>query len=178
MLSFLYDFLQAIIVAGVPVGFFSFTMIYYAYSRDYLAIDLDIKQAFKKQHSEQSALSKKHKKNLHFFHSKWVTFGGGFYGLIALLTFLVIELSQVYNFFSNLDRWQDVSQLLTLNALISMFVDSIVNMITAAIWFTYWPNELSSLSFWIVILVAYIAYRLAGVLAKNYAINQQQKIIE
>jgi len=169
------DALEALIIAGIPVGIFSFLMVYFAYEKHYLSLDVEIKHAFKEQDVEYSSLSKKHKKKLKFMHSKWVAFGGGYYGLIALITFVVIELTQVVEFLLSVTGWQDFANLLSVSALISMFIDSIVNMVKAAIWFTYWPSRLEPQNFIIWIIVTYITYRYGAHLAKRYVLTKREK---
>jgi len=168
------DLIKAILFVGIPVSAFSFLMVYYAYFKGYLSTDIEFKDAFKKNNTAHSTLSKKNKKNLLFLHSKWVTFGGGFYGLIALLTFIVIELLQVTNFWLNVSSWQEVTALFSIQALIGMFVDSILNMIKAAIWFTYWPGILNTSNFISWVIVAYLGYRLGAKFAKDYLLLKRE----
>lgn len=170
----LIDMLKAILFVGVPVCAFSFLMIYYAYLKNYLSTDVEFKHAFKKEHQQHSTLSKEHKKNLQFFHSKWVTFGGGFYGLIALLTFMVIELLQIVNYWLSVTSWQDVTALFTLGAIIEMFVDSIINMVKAALWFTYWPDVFNTPNFILLVIIAYLGYQYGAKLAKDYVLKQRE----
>ncbi len=173
----LIDVIKAILFVGIPIGAFSFLMLYYAYFKGYLSTEVELKYAFKNPDAQQSTLSKKHKKNLVFLHSKWVTFGGGFYGLIALLTFIVIELLQIINFWLSVEGWHDITALFTLNSLISMFIDSLLNMLKAAIWFTYWPSILSTENYIVWILIAYIGYRFGAKFANTYAITKQKEAI-
>jgi len=169
------DIVKAILLAGIPVAAFSFLMVYYAYLNNYLSTDVSFKHAFKNKNGAQTKLSKKHKKSLLFLHSKWVTFGGGFYGLIALLTFVVIELLQIVNFLISIRSVQDITALFSINALVSMFVDSIVNMVKAAIWFTYWPDVMNSQNFLVWLIIAYLGYQLGARLAKFYIIRVRCK---
>ena len=161
---------EAIFIAGLPVFLFSFFMVYFSYKKSYLSSDVPIKNAF---NNNSSQLSKENKKNLLFIHSKWVTFGGGFYGLIAVLTFLIIEVSQVLNFWINVTSWKNVADLFSISSLISMFVDSLINMVTAAIWFTYWPNKLQSSHFILWVIIAYFCYRMGAEHAKKYYISKK-----
>ena len=174
-MDYILEAIKALALAGIPVGAFSFLMIYFAYKKGYLSTDVEFKHAFKNTNDEQSTLSKKHKKSLQFFHSKWVTFGGGFYGLIALATFIVIELSQIVNFWLNVRSMSDITDLFSITALIGMFVDSILNMIKAALWFTYWPSELGSNHFIIWVLAAYLSYRIGAKYAKYYVLAQRKR---
>lgn len=171
----LIDLIKAVLFVGIPVGVFSFLMIYYAYLKNYLSTDVEFKDAFKKHNREHSTLSKQHKKNLLFLHSKWVTFGGGFYGLIALLTFIVIELKQIVGFWFNVTGWHDITNLFRLSTLIEMFVDSIMNMLKAAIWFTYWPSEFDTDNPIVWGIIAYLSYRFAAKKAKDYVLAERKK---
>ncbi|NQZ20427.1 MAG: hypothetical protein HRT53_00050 [Colwellia sp.] len=173
----LLDILRAILFVGIPVGVFSFLMIYFSYQKGYLSTDVELKDAFKKKNNNtQSSLSRKHKKDLLFLHSKWVTFGGGFYGLIALLTFIIIELTQVVNFLFSITGWQDIIALFSLDTLIAMIIDSITNMIKAAIWFSYWPDKFNTENFVVWILIAYISYRFAAKYAMRYTLYQREQV--
>lgn len=163
---------EAILIAGLPVFLFSFFMVYFSYKKGYLSSDVSIKNAFNKN-NHSSQLSRENKKNLLFIHSKWVTFGGGFYGLIAVFTFLIIELLQIFNFWLNVTSWKDVTDLFSISALISMFVDSIINMVTAAVWFTYWPNKLQSSHFILWVIIAYFSYRIGAEHAKKFYISKK-----
>jgi len=174
-MDLLLDTLKAALFVGIPVGMFSFLMIYLAYSKGYLSTDIEIKHAFKNQDDESSTLSKKHKKSLLFLHSKWVTFGGGFYGLIALATFVVIEVTQIVNFWRGVRSFSDITDLFSISSFIGMIVDSFVNMIKAALWFGYWPSELDAKHFIIWVFVAYLAYRIGAALAKRYVLIKRNQ---
>lgn len=164
---------EALFIAGIPVFIFSFLMVYFSYKKGYLSTDVSIKNAFNKDEKSSSKLSKENKKNLQFIYSKWVTFGGGFYGLIAVLTFFIIEILQILNFWLNVSSWKDITDLLSISTIFSMLADFIVNMISAAIWFTYWPNKLQSSHFILWILVAYLCYRFGAHSAKRYFLTQK-----
>ncbi|MDO6445462.1 hypothetical protein Q4493_06680 [Colwellia sp. 1_MG-2023] len=172
-MELIQDAFVALFFAGLPVYAFSFLMVYFSYQKGYLSTSIAFKNAFDKNDENPSQLSKKNKKNLPFFHSKWVTFGGGFYGLIAVLTFLIIELLQIVNFWLGVTRWQDVTDLFSIGAFIGMIVDSFMNMITAAIWFTYWPNKLPASHFLLWILIGYGCYRLGAHSAKYFYIHKR-----
>ena len=66
---------------------------------------------------------------------KWFSFGGGFYGLVALYTWLVIEWNEVWNFLTDLPGIVfsfDLGSLISL--VISFFIESLMNFITAIAW--------------------------------------------
>ena len=168
----LLDALHSILYAGLPVGIFSFLMVYYAYFKGYLSPSMSIKLAFANK-GDDHKLSKKHKKQLQFLHSKWLTFGGGFYGLVALLTFMYIEIEQMVQWLLKATGFQYFLDLLTISTIINMFIESILNMIKAAIWFTYWPDVFDIGNGIVWILAAYIGYRAGAKLAQNYVLKKE-----
>jgi hypothetical protein len=172
-MELIFEAFEALIIVGIPVFSFSFLMVYFSYKKGYLSTEVSIKNAFKNDDKSSSKLSKANKKNLQFFHSKWVTFGGGFYGLIAVLTFIIIELLQIINFWLSVTSLKDVTDLFSISSFVSMIVDSFINMITAAIWFTYWPNKLPSSLFIMWVLIAYIGYRIGAKHAYRFYLSKK-----
>jgi len=166
-----WDILRALAFVGCPIAAFSFLMVYFAYSKGYLAPEVKITDAFNKKVHPNAKLSKKNKKSLAFLHSKWMTFGGGYYGLLALLTFIYIEIKQITQFLLQVTGIQDFIGLLSINALVAMFVDSIMNMVKAAVWFTYWPKVFDMSNGFIWLLTSYLGYRIGAVLAQRHAIK-------
>lgn len=169
------DLVKAIFYAGLPVLIFTFLMVYYAYYKGYLTSDVTIREVFKDKKNPNKKLSKANKKSLLFLHSKWMTFGGGFYGLISLLTFIYIELEQTVQFLLNSTGLQSFLNLLTLNAILGMIIESFTNMIKALFWFSYWPDvfDMDNIAIWVI--TAYIGYRLGANLAQRYVVHLEIK---
>lgn len=168
------DLVKAIFYACLPVQIFTFLMVYYAYHKGYLTSDVNIRDAFKDKKNPAKKLSKANKKSLLFLHSKWMTFGGGFYGLVALLTFIYIELEQAVQFLIHATGWQSFINLLTFDAIIGMIIDSFINMIKALLWFSYWPDvfDMKNVAIWFI--AAYIGYRFGANLAQRYVIHLEK----
>ncbi len=98
---------------------------------------------------------------------KWFSFGGGFYGLVALYTWLVIEWNEVWNFVSELPGLVlsfNIGGLISLA--ISLFIESIMNFFTAIAWPLYWLDVAGNP--WIWGGVAYAGYWL-GIKAAQQA---------
>ena len=174
------DLVKAIFYAGLPVQIFTFLMVYYAYHKGYLTSDVNIRDVFKDKKNPDRKLSKNNKKNLLFLHSKWITFGGGFYGLLSLLTFIYIELEQTVQFLIHATGWQSFVNLLTFDAILSMIIDSFINMIKSLLWFSYWPDvfEMENIAIWFI--ATYIGYRFGANLAQRYVLhleNTQNKVV-
>jgi len=101
------DILKAIIELGLPLALLSWLI----FMRLFVSGELDrqsdrkstkrgvkkIKALFKNE--KKKSFAEKSKTDLVF--EKWMYFGSGFYGLAALWTFLVIELSELIDFVFN-----------------------------------------------------------------------------
>ncbi len=107
-------------------------------------------------------------KALDLLNSKWVSFGGGFYGLAALVTFFVIEALEVISFVSAATGIDYFIDAISISTLIAIFVESFTNMIDAIIWFTYWPDKTGIGNAWIWLIMAYAGYQLGEFLADQF----------
>jgi len=166
------DSVRALAFLGLPLGIFTFFMAYYAYYKGYISHEHSVKSAFRTKKDPSNTFHKKNKHTLLFLHSKWVSFGGGFYGLVALLTFIYIELKQAFDFFINATGLQYFIDFISISSLVGMIVDSFVNMIKALLWFSYWPDVFSMGNQFIWGIIAYICYRAGAKLAQVYAANK------
>jgi hypothetical protein len=149
-------------------------MVYYAYNKGYLTSDVNIRDAFKDKKNPTKKLSKANKKSLLFLHSKWMTFGGGFYGLVALLTFIYIELDQTVQFLIHVTGWRSFLNLLTFDAILGMIIEAFVNMLKALLWFTYWPKvfDMDNVAIWFI--ASYMGYRFGANLAQRYVVHLEK----
>lgn len=95
---------------------------------------------------------------------KWLYFGGGFYGLMAFVTYMYIEVGQIISFFGRLFSL-NLSQLfssISINMLVNLFIDAIMNLVDAFVWFNFWMKEIEMMNGWVWLVCTYLAY-LAGV---------------
>ncbi|MEE4173160.1 MAG: hypothetical protein V2I57_02805 [Xanthomonadales bacterium] len=98
---------------------------------------------------------------------KWFSFGGGFYGLVAFYTWIIIEWDEVWGFVSDLPGIVfsfDIGALISLA--INFFIESLMNFITAIAWPIYWLGVAGNP--WLWIGVAYGGYWL-GIKAAQQA---------
>src|SRR4029079_2507154 len=93
--TMLFDLLRAIFELGIPVAALSWLLFYRLYSRGDVARDADSKtiDAGLKEIKEAAKKSKEHSGSV--VYTKWMKFGGGFYGVAALWTLLMIEASGI-----------------------------------------------------------------------------------
>ncbi|WP_223789041.1 hypothetical protein [Marinicella meishanensis] len=99
--------------------------------------------------------------------SKWVDFGGGFYGVVAVLTYLVVEFWEVVDFLTSEATVLDTLAALGVGDVVNFFINSLMNFITAIAWPAYWLNKVDGAPVWVWFVVAYAGYYTGQVLAKS-----------
>jgi hypothetical protein len=188
------ELIRALFQAGLPVALASYVLVWWALKNDYLgnASGLgDMEREFKR-------LSKNKKKNgkngngkalrrgarkllgaepeeseapagkMNPVHNKWLAFGGGFYGVVALLTYAVVELGEIRDFIARYDGFFSMISQFSFNMLIEVIVNAFVNFIVAIAWPVYWMSDISGPYIWVWFAVAYAGYWLGGNLALRH----------
>lgn len=128
-------------------------------------IAADIKQM--KTSFDEDKKVKKKKRQLsreNYVYEKWMWFGSGFYGLTALWTFVVVEVSQFFSFIFDFPGADALFGGGLLSFVIEFSINQLGNIITAFIWFTFWLDGDSIL---ICFLVTYFGYWCGIELAKQ-----------
>jgi len=189
------ELLRALFQAGIPVAVTSYLLIWWALKNQYLqgASNLkDVKIHFKgvskarsrkrkdeKRRRKQGAKAvelepgqqESHKMNP--VHNKWLSFGGGFYGVVGLLTYAVVELGEIRDFITQFDGLLSLVSDITLEMFIGFFINSIMNFVVAIAWPAYWLSDIRSDYIWIWFLAAYAGYW-AGI---RFALHQANKLM-
>ena len=160
MFDFLTDVMAAVIKLGVPVAILSWYLIDRLYQSGHIESGSDFKTV-----KESVGLAKKDWKDTdksagNFFEQRWMKFGGGFYGLTALTTLILIEVKDGFAFVTNFPGIAALFAGGVFGFLVDFIVNQIQNIIMAAIWFTYWNDDNASMFTYIA--VAYVGY-FAGV---------------
>jgi hypothetical protein len=163
------DILKAIIIAGIPVALVS-----------YFFTKLTMKKApVKAKNSKElkielknTQVEKDEEDNFftHMLHKKWMHFGGGFYGVLVFITYIHIEIYQVIDFAKNFTGFQDFINSIGFSMIINFFLEAIMNMVSAFLWFIYWNKYLEIGVFWVWIVVVFIAHTVAT----KYALNKSR----
>lgn len=133
------DMFSALLTAGLPLYLLSFALVSLALHRGWLA-----GASVKELQDSIDALGKaqKDKKNRERVNpalGKWFSFGGGFYGLVALYTWLLIEWDDAANFLQGLASViinLDPNALLGL--VLELLIESLINFGLAIGWPGYW----------------------------------------
>jgi hypothetical protein len=166
------EFFRALFTAGIPIALASYLLAWWALKNNYLGAVKDVKgleKEFKRLSKAKSKGKKKAEKdhnpedaenikNMSLAHKKWFSFGGGFYGVVALVTYIVVELFEIRDFIANFGGLIALISNITVDLFINLIIDSFMNFVLAIAWPMYWLNEIDSQYIWIWFAVAYLGY--------------------
>ncbi len=154
------DLFKAMVIAGVPIALFS----YYLVKLTQEKVKLKANNA-KQLQNELKTLKIQKKKGDNFFkhamQKKFMKFGAGFYGIVAFITYMHIEVYQVITFVQNYTDWQHFIDSIGFGMLVNFLIEAVMNLVTAFAWPIYWFKYLPIDSFWIWLLVAIFAHSAA-----------------
>lgn len=172
-MSLIFDFLNAVIKLGLPLAgasWFLFDRLYgdgnLERSADRKAIKLQMKSmkaALKsekkkkkkeKGDEEVAKIEKRPRTHADIIFDKWMWFGSGFYGLAALWSFVIIELTDLYNFIFHFPGLGVLFGDGVIELIVNLLVNQLQNIVTAFVWFSFWDAD--SILLWV--LVAYGGY--------------------
>jgi len=174
------EIFRALLLAGIPVAVTSYLLIWWALKNKYFqgASNLkDVKSHFKDLSKAKSRKKKEEKRRrkegggavelgpgqqepnkMNPVHNKWLSFGGGFYGVVALLTYAVVELGEIRDFFTQFDGLSSLISDITVGLFIGFFIKACINFIVAIAWPAYWLSDIRSDYIWIWFVAAYAGY--------------------
>ena len=171
----LSEFLFAIVEVGLPVAALSWLLFYRLYSRGVLERDADRKAIDERLKAIRKVEKETKETSDSVLHTKWMKFGGGFYGVAAAWTLIYIEASGVLGVIlhpsivkETIDK--GIGHFITqqISSQISTFVD-------AAIWFTWWPQK--GHGPWVWFAVAYAGY-LAGLNLARHETRLGSRVVD
>ena len=153
---------------ALPVAAISFAMVWWALHKGLL----QEKEKFHALKKEIKAISKSFKKSktkdrpdLHPVQRKWLKFGGGFYGIVAMYTYMLVEWNEIVSFISGFGGFGAFIRNLGVGVIIRMFIEGLKNFITAISWPIYWMYEFDSGHIWLWLGITYAGYWLGMRLA-------------
>ena len=155
----LFDLLRAIFELGIPVAALSWLLFYRLYSRGDIARDADSKTIDAGLKEIKKAAKKSKERSDSVVYTKWMKFGGGFYGVAALWTLLMIEASGIAGMVAHPSAIETMFHNGPVDVIVNQVTGQINNFIQALLWFRWWPEKGHGPWFWFV--VAYAGY-LAG----------------
>lgn len=155
---------RAILTLGLPVAAITFGLVGWAIRAGVLDSHENMDSLRKSIRGLRKRESGKRRK-INPVHDKWLKFGGGFYGVVALYTYFLIEWDDFWTFVKGLGH---LVLRLDIGVLVNFLVNSITNFVGAIAWPAYWAQRASSQVFWVWILLAYGAYWLGMTLALRH----------
>lgn len=157
----IFDLIEALIKLGLPMVAISWLMFSWLYSSGEIDREADRKAVKLRLKKMKNTFEKKEAHSAGYVYDKWMWFGSGFYGLAALWTFSVIEISDFLSFIFSFPGFSVLFEDGVIGFFISVALGQLGNLISAFIWFSYWPAD--SRLLWL--LVAYLGYWCGAVLS-------------
>jgi len=111
------------------------------------------------------------------FHGKIMSFGGGFYGTMAVLTYILIELIEIWQFLAKIFGPGSWFENIGIGMLIDFIINSIMNFIAAFIWFKTLADYLPVGNGWVWLAAAYLGYMAGLKLVTHHGDDIWKKII-
>lgn len=167
------DVFNAILYAGLPILAITFLLFSLAYYTGFIIPNDDF---LEETQAELDEIDRELRDDLidekdedknrpgHYVMHKWFEFGGGYYGLMVLITFFHLEFMEVLELGSTLLNVDGVESFIEaiLQFIIQLAVESIMNVVHAFTWWIHWSQQLPiSGSGFLWIGVSYLGY-LAG----------------
>ena len=182
-MGFVIEVFWALLMVGVPIGVFTLALVWWALqgrdfkeSSDTDALRREIKALSQKRKKKSKKDKKEEAVNLHPLQKKWAKFGGGFYGIVAFFTYIVVEVLEIITTITNFGGFIDFIKQLDIDIIIQMFVQALMNFITAMIWPVYWMKRIDTDQVWVWFVMAYAGYWVGLRLAQTLLQRRSQVV--
>ncbi|MBE9548330.1 MAG: hypothetical protein IMF09_02900 [Proteobacteria bacterium] len=165
-MELLTEVFRAALTVGLPICVFTLAMVWWALHRghfqetgDFKGLELEIKSMSKngKKNSSKAKVPVSIKSS-DIIHDKWIKFGGGFYGIAALFTWLVIEVTDIVEMIMNFGGFFKFLQNLNIGLIVHILIEGLTNFIAAIIWPVYWLKRIDTTQTWLWFIAAYAGY--------------------
>ena len=93
--------------------------------------------------------------------------GGGYYGILALITFLILEVRMLWAEWLDADSLESFLTQLGFEALLGFSAESVIHAVWASIWPFYWYTHLGVNAVWLA-LIAWLVYRAGAVMLGSW----------
>lgn len=174
------ELIRAALLGTAPVAFFTFLILQWSITsgrlsrfedekglqRQYKARTRAAKESRKARKAGQDVAAQPaddqplfHKRAVgDIFHSKVMFFGSGFYGTMAVLTYILIEILEIWTFLVGMLSPTTWIEKIGLDLLIEFFVNSLINLVAAFVWFVTLPEYINIDNGFIWLAAAYLGY--------------------
>lgn len=101
------------------------------------------------------------------FLDKWLEFGGGYYGCMALIKFIFLEIAEIGEFIADWQGLDNFINAIDIPMIVNFFVEQFLNFIFASIWPVNYLQEYSIYECAVFVGVTYLVYKATGKLARQ-----------
>lgn len=154
------DIVKAFFIAFLPLAVLTFVVAYISYRNGEVTPEQDEKDEW-----DMSGQFDDDRPSNNYLHQKWMSFGGGYYGLMAFLTLIYIEGLELFGLYQIRDQLPELIAALDRDAVIDIFTDQIMNMVDAFVWFQFWPDIIRMGNGWTWLGLSYAGYSVGRWLA-------------
>lgn len=148
---------EALFQIGLPVFLLGFYFVCWSAKKGYLSLHKS-SQSHDKHLAVMKRKIERDKSEKSSFVSRWMMFGGGFYGAAALYTYSIVELGEILSFVFKMLNPANWSFDIGIDLLISFAVNSLENLLLALLWFDYWGDTGFGVLSLVWIGMAYVAF--------------------
>jgi len=156
------DLFEIFYSLAVPVGILSFLLMYWSLKSGRLKGEGDNKALKAEMQALKATRKDKKSKSRNPVHNKWMKFGGGFYGAVALYTFFLIEIGEIRQFINGYEgvdaMMASLGNTSVVDVLVRFVVNSLINFGKALGWPGYWVNGQRGEAIALGFLLVYGAY--------------------
>jgi len=164
--------IYAVLLLGLPVAALTYLLMRLVLSSGNIDRFKSRKDLEKKLTNLKKSHDKDKKHDIHKIKNpvarKWLDFGGGFYGMMAFFTYILIEIGEIADFIGSLSDLDQFISSLGIGLLIQFLINSILNFVYAMIWFITLQNVYYTNYPLLWLLIAYGSYLLGAWLARDY----------
>ena len=166
------ELLEAVIKLGLPVLGLSWWAIRRLSESGDIAPGADRRTVKSNLKEFRKKWRKNSKNGYNLIENKWMRFGGGFYGITALITLIFIELEELLSLLGNIPSIAEMFSDGLISFLVSILVNQIQNFVSALVWFSYWADGDRSIFVWIG--VPYVSYLIGSHLASSFVADIEE----
>jgi hypothetical protein len=179
--GFFVEIFWALLLVGVPIAIFTLALVWWALHGGHFKEASDTKALMAEIKAMRGKKKKKGEKkvkpdSLHPLQKRWAKFGGGFYGIVAFFTYIVVEVTEIITVIANFGGFIDFIRQFHFQVAVDMFVQAIMNFVSAMIWPVYWMSRIDTNQVWIWFLMAYAGYW-AGLKLAQALIRRRSQVV-
>ena len=172
------EYLEAAFTLGLPVMIMSWWVHSWLYRTNLIERRASIKETDNSIKEIRKSSKGDGDKIGDYWTNKWLRFGGGFYGLAALWTFIVIELQELWYVITNIGQVIDSLSAGFVIVAISFVKNQAMNLAQAFSWVVGWGNSGFSLIYFFSAYIGfYLGMKVAQVWDIREAIEKTKKVV-